>query len=70
MKLDGTDQRQVTTFGSMAGRRLRIRRTSTSSSRQQAGFEGKLFIVDTEGKKEPVRITCHRRLRQPAGVHA
>lgn len=59
MKLDGTDQRQVTTFGSMSwspfahpsGQYLIF-------SSNKLGFENfELFIVDTAGTKEPVRVT-------------
>jgi Tol biopolymer transport system component len=59
MKPDGTDQRQITDFGSMSwapyehpsGRYFIF-------SSNKLGFENfELFMVDTEGKKEPVRVT-------------
>jgi len=59
MNLDGKDQRQITTFGSMnwspyqhpSGEYFIF-------SSNKFGFENfELFIVDTAGKKEPVRVT-------------
>ena len=59
MKLDGSDQRQVTTFGGMnwspfqhpSGQYFIF-------SSNKMGFENfELYIVDTDGKKEPVRVT-------------
>lgn len=59
MKLDGTDQRQVTTFGSMSWSPFAHPSGEYFIfSSNKLGFENfELFIVDTEGKKEPVRIT-------------
>lgn len=59
MKPDGTDQRQITDFGSMSwapyehpsGRYIIF-------SSNKLGFENfELFLVDTEGTREPVRVT-------------
>ncbi|HEY6359945.1 MAG TPA: hypothetical protein VIX63_02510, partial [Vicinamibacterales bacterium] len=59
MKLDGTDARQVTDFGSMSwapyihpsGRYIVF-------ASNKLGFENfEVYMVDTEGRKEPVRIT-------------
>src|SRR6266511_4417420 len=59
MNLDGSDQRQITDFGSMSwapymhpsGRYIIF-------SSNKLGFENfELFIVDTQGTKEPVRVT-------------
>lgn len=59
MNLDGSDQRQLTDFGSMSwapyphpsGKYIIF----TSN---KLGFENfELFIVDTDGRKEPVRVT-------------
>jgi len=59
MKPDGSDQRQITDFGSMSwapyehpsGRYFIF-------SSNKLGFENfELFMVDVEGKKEPVRVT-------------
>jgi Tol biopolymer transport system component len=59
MKLDGTDQRQVTDFGSMSwapyihpsGQYLLF-------ASNKLGFENfEVFMVDVDGRKEPVRVT-------------
>jgi Tol biopolymer transport system component len=59
MKPDGSDQRQITDFGAMSwapyehpsGKYFIF-------SSNKLGFENfELFIVDTDGKKEPVRVT-------------
>jgi Tol biopolymer transport system component len=59
MKPDGTDQKQITDFGSMSwapyehpsGRYIVF-------ASNKLGFENfELFMVDTEGTKEPVRVT-------------
>ena len=59
MKLDGTDKRQITDFGSMswapyihpAGEYILF-------ASNKLGFENfEVFLVDVEGRKEPVRIT-------------
>jgi Tol biopolymer transport system component len=59
MKPDGTDQKQITDFGSMSwapyehpsGRYIVF-------ASNKLGFENfELFMVDTEGAKEPVRVT-------------
>jgi Tol biopolymer transport system component len=59
MKLDGSDQRQVTDFGSMSwapyihpsGQYLLF-------ASNKLGFENfEVFMVDVEGRKEPVRVT-------------
>ncbi|MEQ1575412.1 MAG: hypothetical protein ABL993_14330 [Vicinamibacterales bacterium] len=59
MKLDGTDQRQITDFGSMSwapyihpsGRYIIF-------ASNKLGFENfELFMVDIDGRKEPVRVT-------------
>lgn len=59
MKLDGTDQRQVTTFGSMSWSPFAHPSGEYFIfSSNKYGFENfELFIVDTAGTKEPVRIT-------------
>jgi len=59
MKLDGTDQRQVTTFGSMSWSPFAHPSGEYFIfSSNKLGFENfELFIVDTAGKKEPVRVT-------------
>ncbi|MFN7981421.1 MAG: hypothetical protein U0Q11_06150 [Vicinamibacterales bacterium] len=59
MKLDGTDQRQVTTFGSMSWSPFAHPSGEYFIfSSNKLGFENfELFIVDTDGKKEPVRVT-------------
>ena len=59
MNLDGTDQRQITNFGAMSwapyihpsGRYIIF-------SSNKLGFENfELFLVDIDGKKEPIRVT-------------
>ncbi|MBS1819651.1 MAG: PD40 domain-containing protein [Acidobacteria bacterium] len=59
MKLDGTDQRQVTTFGSMSWSPFAHPSGEYFIfSSNKLGFENfELFIVDTAGTKEPVRVT-------------
>jgi Tol biopolymer transport system component len=59
MNLDGTDQRQITDFGAMSwapfihpsGRYIVF-------SSNKLGFENfEVFLVDIDGKKEPIRVT-------------
>ena len=59
MKLDGKDQRQVTTFGSMSWSPFAYPSGEYFIfSSNKLGFENfELFIVDTAGTKEPVRVT-------------
>jgi Tol biopolymer transport system component len=59
MNLDGKDQRQITTFGSMSWSPYQHPSGEYFIfSSNKLGFENfELFIVDTEGKKEPVRVT-------------
>ena len=60
MNLDGTDQRQITSFGAMSwapyihpsGAVRRSSRRTSSGSRTS-----KLFMVDIDGRKQPVRVT-------------
>ena len=59
MTLDGKDMRQVTTFGSMSWSPYQHPSGEYFIfSSNKLGFENfELFIVDTAGTKEPVRIT-------------
>ena len=59
MKLDGTDQRQITSFGSMSWSPFAHPSGQYFIfSSNKLGFENfELFIVDTAGTKEPVRVT-------------
>ncbi len=59
MTLDGKDMRQVTTFGSMSWSPYQHPSGEYFIfSSNKLGFENfELFIVDTAGKKEPVRVT-------------
>ncbi|MEQ1907311.1 MAG: hypothetical protein ABMA15_00710 [Vicinamibacterales bacterium] len=59
MKLDGKDQKQVTTFGSMSWSPFAYPSGEYFIfSSNKLGFENfELFIVDTAGTKEPVRVT-------------
>lgn len=59
MNLDGRDQRQVTTFGAMSWSPFQHPSGDYFIfSSNKLGFENfELFIVDTAGTKEPVRVT-------------
>ena len=59
MTLDGKDMRQVTTFGSMSWSPYQHPSGEYFIfSSNKLGFENfELFIVDTAGRKEPVRVT-------------
>ncbi|HUR33456.1 MAG TPA: hypothetical protein VM032_06650 [Vicinamibacterales bacterium] len=59
MTLDGRDMRQVTTFGSMSWSPYQHPSGEYFVfSSNKLGFENfELFIVDTAGRKEPVRVT-------------
>jgi Tol biopolymer transport system component len=59
MKPDGSDQRQITDFGSMSwAPYMHPSGKYFIFSSNKLGFENfELFIVDAEGKKEPVRVT-------------
>jgi len=59
MKADGTDQRQITDFGSMSWAPYEHPSGAYFIfSSNKLGFENfELFMVDAEGKKEPVRVT-------------
>jgi Tol biopolymer transport system component len=59
MKLDGTDVKQVTDFGSMSwAPYIHPSGEYMLFASNKLGFENfEVFMVDTEGRKEPVRIT-------------
>ena len=59
MKPDGSDQKQITDFGSMSWAPYEHPSSQCFIfSSNKLGFENfKLFIVDTPGTKEPVRVT-------------
>ncbi|MBZ5559630.1 MAG: hypothetical protein LAO77_20370 [Acidobacteriia bacterium] len=59
MNPDGTDQRQITDFGSMSwAPYMHPSGQYIIFASNKLGFENfELFMVDTEGKKEPVRVT-------------
>jgi len=59
MKIDGTDQRQLTDFGSMSwAPYIHPSGRYVIFSSNKLGFENfELFMVDIDGKKEPVRVT-------------
>ncbi|MGE0448620.1 MAG: hypothetical protein AB7Q29_03465 [Vicinamibacterales bacterium] len=59
MKLDGSDQKQITDFGSMSWAPYQHPSGEYFIfASNKLGFENfELFIVDAEGKKEPVRVT-------------
>jgi Tol biopolymer transport system component len=59
MKLDGTDQRQVTDFGSMSwAPYIHPSGEYLLFASNKLGFENfEVFMVDVQGRKEPVRVT-------------
>jgi Tol biopolymer transport system component len=59
MNLDGTDQKQITTFGSMSwAPYMHPSGEYFIFASNKLGFENfELFMVDTAGTKEPVRVT-------------
>ncbi|MDR1988829.1 MAG: hypothetical protein LBQ09_01205 [Acidobacteriaceae bacterium] len=59
MKLDGSDKRQITTFGSMSWAPYEHPSGDYFIfASNKLGFDNfELFIVDTQGTKEPVRVT-------------
>ena len=59
MKLDGTDQKQITDFGSMSWAPYEHPSGQYFIfASNKLGFENfELFIVDAAGAKEPVRVT-------------
>jgi len=59
MKLDGTDQRQITDFGSMSwAPYIHPSGEYLLFASNKLGFENfEVFMVDVEGRKEPVRVT-------------
>jgi Tol biopolymer transport system component len=59
MKADGTNQRQITNFGSMSwAPYIHPSGAYIVFASNKLGFENfEVFMVDIEGKKEPVRIT-------------
>ena len=59
MKLDGTDQRQITDFGAMSwAPYIHPSGEYIMFASNKLGFENfELFMVDVDGKKEPVRVT-------------
>jgi Tol biopolymer transport system component len=58
MKPDGSDQRQITDFASMSWAPYEHPSGLFHFSTNKLGFENfELFMVDIEGKKEPVRVT-------------
>ena len=59
MNLDGTDQRQVTDFGSMSwAPYIHPSGQYMLFASNKLGFENfEVFMVDVEGRKEPVRVT-------------
>ena len=68
MKLDGTDQRQITDFGAMSwAPYIHPSGEYIIFASNKLGFENfEVFMVDIDGKKEPVRVTYCGRLRRPA----
>jgi Tol biopolymer transport system component len=59
MKLDGTDQRQITDFGSMSwAPYIHPSGEYIVFASNKLGFENfEVFMVDVDGRKEPVRVT-------------
>jgi Tol biopolymer transport system component len=59
MKIDGTDQRQITDFGSMSwAPYIHPSGEYMLFASNKLGFENfEVYMVDVEGRKEPVRIT-------------
>ena len=59
MKLDGTDQRQITDFGSMSwAPYIHPSGEYMLFASNKLGFENfEVFMVDVAGTKEPVRVT-------------
>jgi Tol biopolymer transport system component len=59
MKLDGTDPRQITDFGSMSwAPYIHPSNEYLLFASNKLGFENfEVFMVDVEGRKEPVRVT-------------
>jgi Tol biopolymer transport system component len=59
MKTDGTNQRQITYFGSMSwAPYIHASGAYILFASNKLGFENfEVFMVDIDGKKEPVRIT-------------
>jgi Tol biopolymer transport system component len=59
MNMDGSDQRQITTFGSMSwAPYMHPSGQYIIFASNKLGFENfELFMVDTQGTKEPVRVT-------------
>ena len=59
MKLDGTDQRQITDFGAMSwAPYIHPSGQYILFASNKLGFENfEVYMVDIDGKKEPVRIT-------------
>ena len=59
MKPDGSDQRQITNFGSMSwAPYIHLSGQYILFSSNKLGFENfEVFMVDIDGRKEPVRIT-------------
>jgi Tol biopolymer transport system component len=59
MNLDGTDQRQITGFGAMSwAPYIHPSGSYIVFSSNKLGFENfELFLVDIDGKKEPIRVT-------------
>ena len=68
MNLDGTDQKQITDFGSMSwAPHMHPSGAVFIFASNKLGFENfEVFIVDAKGEKEPVRVTYYRRLRRAA----
>src|SRR4029450_3955909 len=60
MNLDGSDQRQITNFGAMSwAPYIHPSGQYVIFASNKLGFENfELFMVDIDGKKEPVRVTC------------
>ncbi len=59
MKLDGTDQRQITNFGAMSwAPYFHPSGEYILFASNKLGFENfEIFMVDSDGRKEPVRVT-------------
>jgi Tol biopolymer transport system component len=59
MNLDGTDQRQITKFGAMSwAPYIHPSNQYVIFASNKLGFENfELFLVDIDGKKQPVRVT-------------
>jgi Tol biopolymer transport system component len=59
MNLDGTDQRQITSFGAMSwAPYIHPSGQYVIFASNKLGFENfELFLVDIDGRKEPVRVT-------------